>query len=87
MLRTMEERAERQRALKERMEEQWDEAFLTIDDCARRMKVCRATARKLFRHEPGVHIWHMPGARRSIVRVPREVFDRVMRRTANPWPS
>ena len=85
MLRTMEERAARQRALKQLMEEQWDGEFLTLAECARRMKMSPSTARRIFRHEPGVEVVLTPGSRRPIIRVPRSVFERVMRRSANPW--
>ena len=86
-MRTMAERSERQQALKERNEEQWDPEFMTLADCARILKVCRATVRKMFCHEPGVEVWRMPGSRRAIIRIPREVFERVLRRAANPWTS
>lgn len=85
MLRTREEKNERQQALKGRLGEQWDPEFLTLNDCARLMKCSHGTARRMFRHEPGVEIWRTPGSHRPIIRVPREVFDRVMRRSANPW--
>ena len=85
MLRTMEERSEHQQALKERNEEQWDHEFMTLEDCARAMKTSRSTARRIFRHEPGVEVWLTPGSHRPIIRVPRSVYERVMRRSANPY--
>jgi AraC-like DNA-binding protein len=85
MLRTIEQRAERQQALKERNQEQWEEDMLTINDCARLMKCSRSTARRIFRHEPGVEVVRTPGSHRPIIRVPRSVYNRVMRRSANPW--
>lgn len=84
MLRTLEEREERQGALKDRNGEKWDEEFLTINDCARLMKISRETARRLFRHEPGVELVHTPGSHRPIIRVPRAVVERVLRRSAIP---
>jgi hypothetical protein len=81
----MDARSERQQALKERLEDEWDPQFLTLDDCARMMKVCRTTAWKIFRHEPDVERWHTPGSRRPIIRVPRVVLERLMRRSANPY--
>ena len=84
MLRTMEEREERQRSLKGRNEEVWDAEFMTLNDCARLLKMSRGTARRIFRDEPGVELVHTPGSHRPIIRVPRAVYDRVMRRSANP---
>ena len=84
MLRTIEERDERQQELKARNEETWDSSFMTLDDCARELKASPSTARRLFRFEPGVEVFHTPGSRRAIIRVPREVFERVCRRAANP---
>lgn len=85
MLRTTDERDERQRALKNRNEETWDSGYLTIQDCAREMKISRATAHRIFRFEPGVEAFRAPGSHRPMIRVPRVVFDRVQRRHANPW--
>lgn len=87
MLRTTEERGERQQELKARNDETWDADYLTLADCARELKVSRATARVIFRNEPGVELYRTPGRHRPIIRVPREVFDRVRRRSANPWRS
>jgi hypothetical protein len=84
MLRTASERSERQQTLRERNQEVWDAEFLTLEDCALAMKISRSSARRLFRFEPGVEVWHTPGSRRPIIRVPRSVYDRVMRRSANP---
>ena len=84
-MRTADEKSERQQALKEKNEEQWDPEFLTLADCARLMKCSRGTARRLFRNEPGVEVWRTPGSHRPIIRVPRSVYDRLMRRSANPW--
>jgi len=86
MLRTMDQRSERQRALREQNQEVWEEGFLTLEECARDMKISRSTARRIFRNEPGVEIWRTPGSHRPIIRVPRAVYDRVMRRSANPFP-
>jgi hypothetical protein len=85
MVRTMEERSERQRALKDLNEERWDSDFLKLEDCARIMKTSRSTARRIFRNEPDVELVRTPGSHRPIIRVPRAVFDRVMRRSANPY--
>ena len=48
-MRTADEKSERQQALKEKNEEQWDPEFLTLADCARLMKCSRGTARRLTR--------------------------------------
>ena len=85
MLRSTEERGERQQALKQHNGEVWDDEFLTLQECARLMKCHPGTARRIFRNEPGVEMWRTPGRRRPIIRVPRSVYDRVMRRSANPW--
>lgn len=84
MLRSMEERAERQGELRQRNEETWDSGFMTLKECASEMKVHPGTARRIFRQEPGVEVWRTPGRHRPIIRVPRSVFERVMRRSANP---
>ena len=84
-MRTAEEREERQRELRERNQEEWTPAFLRLEDCAGWMNVSKATARRIFRFEPGVEVWHTPGSKRPIIRVPREVFERVLKRSANPW--
>jgi len=85
MLRTPEERSSRQLELQLRHQEKWDEEFLTLNDCARLMRCSRGTARRLFRSEPGVELVRTPGSHRPIIRVPRSVWERVMRRSANPW--
>jgi hypothetical protein len=85
MLRTMEQKNERQQALKERNEEQWDPEFMTLEDCARILKTSNTTARRIFRNEPGVELVRTPGSHRPIIRVPHAVFERVLRRSANPW--
>ena len=84
MLRTMEERMERQEALRARNGETWDDEFLTMNECALRLKVSRSTAHRIFRREPGVERILSPGARRPILRVPSSVFERVLRRSRNP---
>ena len=82
-LRTMEQKAERQRALREANDERWDEEFLTLGDCAARMKTSRSTALRIFRHEPGVEIVRTPRSHKPIIRVPRSVYERVLRRSEN----
>lgn len=86
MLRTTDERAERQAALRERNEEVLgrNEDSLTIADCARELNVSLSTAWKMFRFEPGVAKFRTPGSQRPMIRVPRAVIDRVKRRSANP---
>lgn len=84
MLRTTEERTERQEALKDRNRETWNDEFLTINECALRLKMSRSTAHRLFRREPGVERILSPGSHRPMLRVPRSVFDRVLRRSENP---
>jgi hypothetical protein len=83
MLRTIEQRAERQQALKQSNEERWDPDFMTLDDCAREMRVSRPTARRIFRNEPGVEVIRTPGSKRPIIRVPRAVYERVLARNTN----
>lgn len=85
MLRTMDERDARQRALKQQNEERPAGDYMTLGDCAREMKVSYGTARRLFRWEPDVKLVRTRDSQRPIIRVPREVFERVMRRSANPW--
>ena len=85
MLRTMEERTERAQALRERVQREEDPDFMTLDDCAKIMKTSRTTARRIFRNEPDVQVWRTPGSKRPMIRVPRAVFERVLRRTANPY--
>lgn len=83
MLRTMEARSERQRALKQLNEERWDPDFMTLDECAAEMKVSKPTARRIFRNEPGVEVIRTPGSRRPIIRVPRAVYERVLLKNTN----
>ena len=87
MMRTMEQKEERQRALKERNEEHWDDDDLTFAEIARMLKCSRGTARRLFRWEDGVKLLRTPGSHRPIVRVPRHVFDRVMRLSTILWKT
>lgn len=84
MLRTMEQRIDRQEALREKNGETWDDEFLTMNDCVKLLKVSRSTAHRLFRREPGVERILSPGAHRPIIRVPRSVFERVLRRSEIP---
>lgn len=89
-MRTMEQREERQRELKARLEELPRDPDklpekLTIAECARELRVSHGTARRLFRWEPDVEVTYVPGSSRPIVRVPRFVFERVRRRSTNPW--
>lgn len=89
-MRTLAEREERQRELKERLEEPPRDPDrlpekLTLAECARELRCSRGTARRLFRWEPDVEVTYVPGSRRPIVRVPRFVFERVRRRSTNPW--
>lgn len=86
MLRTMDERAERQQALKERNEEVLgrNEDSLKIADCARELNISLSTARRMFRFEPGVERLRTPGSTRPLIRVPRAVIDRIKRRSAIP---
>lgn len=82
MLRSIEEKIERQEAL--RSKEEWSGEFLTMNECARRLKISRSTVHRLFGREPGVERILLAGRRRAITRVPRAVFERVLRRSENP---
>lgn len=83
MLRTVEARAERQEELRERNAAGERPAdSLTLVECARELNVSLSTARRIFRHEPGVETFRTPGSTRPLIRVPRAVLDRVRRRSA-----
>ena len=60
--------------------------LLSVDEVAAILRLHRQTARQLVLHEPGVHKLLTPGSTRPIIRVPREVVDRLLKRTANPNP-
>jgi predicted transcriptional regulator of viral defense system len=85
MLKTMAEKAVRQEEMKRRLEAV-DEVpdLLSVDEVAAILRVHRQTARQIVLHEKGVHRIPTPGSRRPIIRVPREVVDRLLKRTANP---
>lgn len=85
LLRSPEKREEREAELRERNQERWDQEYLKLEDCARLMNISRSTARRIYRHEPGVDLILAPGSHRPIIRVPRSVFERVMRRSEIPW--
>jgi hypothetical protein len=87
----MDEREERQRTLRERNEATREESRMnieeprmTLNDVAEEMNVSLSTARRLFRFEPEVEVFHIRGTKRPMIRVPREVFRRVIRRKSNP---
>jgi len=89
MLKSLQEREQRQltmrdgQALVARLsEEQVD--LLTVAEAAKLLRVSKATATNLLRHEPGVHMLRTPGSKRPIMRIPRGVIERILRRTANP---
>jgi hypothetical protein len=63
-------------------EEQSD--LLTLDEAAKQLRVSVSTARRLFRGEPDVEMLRTPGSRRAIMRIPRSVMERILRRMANP---
>lgn len=58
---------------------------MDLDEVAHLLRVSRATARRWFRNEPGVHLLVTPGCKRPVIRVPRAAYERVLRRTANPY--
>lgn len=68
-------------------EEKKGEEYLRLPEIARRLGVCRETARRLFRNEPGVEMLPTRPGARPIVLVPLSVYERVLRRSANPWPA
>ena len=79
---SLQERQERQSALRQKNEAAPAEQPLSLGDCARLMKVSLSTARRIFVSEPGViHLRTRPSSKHIIIRVPREVFNRVMRRS------
>jgi hypothetical protein len=57
--------------------------LLTLEEAARQLKISRSSAWRLLRHEPGVNLLRIPGSRRVMIRVERNVIDRILRRTAN----
>jgi hypothetical protein len=57
------------------------EEYLTLAECARLMHVGRSTAWRIFGREPGVLRVPSPGSKRPFIRVPRAVYDRVLRRS------
>jgi hypothetical protein len=88
MLRTIEDREVRQRALRDQQTvqiafEEEHRELLDLGEAARALKVSRATARRLLRNEPGVNLICTPGSRRPMIRIERSVIDRILRRTAN----
>jgi excisionase family DNA binding protein len=56
--------------------------LLTVQEAARLLHVSASTARRMLRREPGVHSFLTPGSRRPILRIPREVIERILRRTS-----
>jgi hypothetical protein len=89
MLRTLQQREARRAAMrddlavKSRLEvDQAD--LLTPAEVASILRVSVSTARRLFRSEPEVVPLRTPGSHRSIMRIPRSVVDRILRRMANP---
>lgn len=87
MLRNEEQRTARQEAMRHMQEQQatFDEGhrLLTLREAASLLNVSRGFARRLLRNEPGVHLIRRPGSSRTTVRVPRDVIERVLRRSAN----
>jgi hypothetical protein len=84
MLRSMEERVQRQDV----MREDWrplaaERELLTLTEAARALKVSLSTARRMLRNEPGVNVMRTPGSRRPIIRIERGVIDRLLLRSAN----
>jgi hypothetical protein len=88
-MRTEEQRELRAEEMRERHAEA--EAFaekhsdlLSLQDAAKLLKVSKNTVRRLLlRNEPGVHLLRTPGSSRPTIRVPRDVIERVLRRSAN----
>lgn len=88
MLRNPAEREMRQAALRHsyREREQFAEEtgeLLDLGEVAVELKVSRSTARRLVRNEPGVHPLLTPGSSRPMIRVPRSVVERILRRFTN----
>jgi hypothetical protein len=65
-----------------RFEEEHGE-LLDLGEAAALLKVSRDTARRLLRNQPGVHLLRAPGRSRPMIRVNREVIERVLRQSAN----
>jgi hypothetical protein len=88
MLRTQEQRDQRAEEMLVRrhaalaFEEEHGE-LLSLAEAAAVLKVSRETARRLLRNEPGVHLLRTPGSSRPTIRVPRDVVERVLCRSAN----
>jgi hypothetical protein len=57
--------------------------LLDLGEAAALLKVSRTTARRLLRNEPGVILLRSPGSSRPIIRIRRDVIERVLRRSAN----
>jgi hypothetical protein len=90
MLRSEADRERRQQEmlrLRERAAaiEQEHADLLTLDEAAALLRVGRSTARRMLLHEPGVHLLRTPGSRRMMMRIPRSVIERILRRTANQF--
>lgn len=86
MLRSMEQRLLRQQAMREERALAADDegAGLKLKEAARVLNVSYSTARRLLRNEPNVYPLRTPGSKRPIVRIPRSVIERLLRRSANP---
>jgi len=84
MLRSIEERQERQEQMRDALDlKARITELLTVKEAAQLMHVSDATVRRLLRREPGVNLIQTPGSRRAIMRIHRSIVDRILRRTAN----
>jgi hypothetical protein len=80
----MEERAERQATMRDRLAaEEGQRDLLTLAEVAKELNVSRSTAWRLLKNEMGVNLIRTPGSKRPIIRVDRSVIGRILRRTAN----
>ena len=58
-----------------------DSKFLTVKQVAQELGLGRKTAYNILVGEPGVYRMYTPGSKRPIIRVEREVVDRILRRS------
>lgn len=56
------------------------EENLTLLEISKRMNLCRETARRMFRNEPGVMLLRTRPGGKPMIRVPVSVYQRVLAR-------
>lgn len=67
------------------MEHEQQETFLTLDEIAKRLRLSKESARRIFSREPGVLRFNSVGKAstrngRVRLRIPASVYDRVVNR-------